>query len=135
MDGVSGPAELNSTLHPLPSAQLLVRGNIVDVGKYPQESGTCGGRAGSLQRDERGIAPKALENIFDEFQQGDGSATRRYGGSGLGLAISKKIVELLGGEISAESELGRGSVFSLSLPVVVRRESIGTSASASTGAV
>jgi signal transduction histidine kinase/DNA-binding response OmpR family regulator len=64
-----------------------------------------------------GIAPKALKNIFDEFQQGDGSATRKYGGSGLGLAISKKIVELLGGEISVESELGKGSTFKVLLPV------------------
>jgi signal transduction histidine kinase len=64
-----------------------------------------------------GIAPKDQERIFEEFQQVDSSSTRRKGGTGLGLAISKKIIEMHGGRIWVESELGRGSTFRFTLPV------------------
>jgi len=56
-----------------------------------------------------GIAEKNLEHIFDLFQQADGSTTRKYGGSGLGLSIGRKIANLMGGDVWAESELGKGS--------------------------
>jgi CheY-like chemotaxis protein len=52
-----------------------------------------------------------LANMFKPFSQVDASTTRKYGGTGLGLAISKKLIELMGGEINAESEPGRGTVF------------------------
>jgi len=63
-----------------------------------------------------GIAPRELDRLFQAFQQGDSSITRRYGGTGLGLTICKKLVSLMGGSIRAESEPGIGSTFSFAIP-------------------
>jgi signal transduction histidine kinase/CheY-like chemotaxis protein len=64
-----------------------------------------------------GIAPEAMSRIFQEFQQLDGTTRRRHGGAGLGLAISRRFVELHGGRIWVESEVGKGSTFYFSLPI------------------
>ncbi|HET9947461.1 MAG TPA: ATP-binding protein [Longimicrobiales bacterium] len=65
-----------------------------------------------------GIAERDLESIFDEFTQADQSITREHGGTGLGLTISRKLIEVMGGDLGVESELGRGSMFYVELPVL-----------------
>ena len=60
--------------------------------------------------------PEDTSRLFDAFEQGDGTRTRRYGGAGLGLAISKHLADTMGGTLSARSRMGHGSIFSLSVP-------------------
>ncbi|PLX02522.1 MAG: hypothetical protein C0595_10430 [Marinilabiliales bacterium] len=64
-----------------------------------------------------GISKNDLQYIFEEFRQSDGTNSRKFEGTGLGLAIADKLVEILGGEISVESEVGKGSTFTVNLPL------------------
>ena len=65
-----------------------------------------------------GIDRTRQKEIFDEFVQADSSVVRRFGGSGLGLTISQRLLEVLGGGISCESEPGKGTSFVITLPLI-----------------
>lgn len=66
-----------------------------------------------------GIAPDKLDSIFEKFVQGNSSINRKYGGTGLGLAITKTLAETMGGTITVESTLGKGSTFELCIPLAL----------------
>jgi signal transduction histidine kinase len=68
-----------------------------------------------------GMNPAALEHIFEEFQQAEKTTASKYGGTGLGLAIVKKFINLMGGDIGVESEEGKGSKFTVTLPMVLKQ--------------
>ncbi|NOQ51096.1 MAG: hypothetical protein GQ578_02595 [Desulfuromonadaceae bacterium] len=69
-----------------------------------------------------GLTEEQLKIIFEEFRQVDGSSTRDFEGTGLGLAITKRFAEQMGGRIEVESETGKGSTFSIRIPLPIRAE-------------
>jgi GAF domain-containing protein/anti-sigma regulatory factor (Ser/Thr protein kinase) len=107
-------------------AQVLLNlvGNAIkftDVGEVSIEASCFDDTFSIAVRDSGlGIAAADQAKIFEEFQQVDNTPTRQKGGTGLGLAISRRIIEMHGGRIVVESELGKGSTFTIKLPVNAR---------------
>ncbi|QYK08435.1 MHYT domain-containing protein [Shewanella mangrovisoli] len=73
-----------------------------------------------------GMSPEQLNRVFEAFAQADASMSRKYGGTGLGTTISKQLVELMGGELTAESTLGQGSTFRFTIPLQPSSEPLST---------
>ena len=73
----------------------------------------------SVQDSGIGIKPEDMVRLFKEFEQMETGTSRRYDGTGLGLALTRRIVELQGGAIDVQSEAGKGSLFSVTLPLVM----------------
>ncbi len=68
-----------------------------------------------------GIPRNKLDDIFTEFSQASESTARRFGGTGLGLAISRRFCRMMGGDITAESSLGKGATFTIEIPAEADR--------------
>lgn len=98
--------------------ELAVRRAAVDDDGGGSATGPANGNFIEMVVRDNGIgmSREQLETVFDEFTQGDSSTTRRYGGTGLGLAITKRLCEILGGDISVRSELEEGTTFVVRLP-------------------
>ncbi|HXJ43505.1 MAG TPA: response regulator, partial [Bryobacteraceae bacterium] len=77
-----------------------------------------------------GMTPEQRTRLFESFAQADASTTRRFGGTGLGLAISRRFCRMMGGDITVESEYGRGSTFTIRIPAMVKEVVEETKASA-----
>jgi adenylate cyclase len=102
--------------------------NLVSNANKFTDRGTVTIRAGRREIESRdwveiavadtgiGMTPTQMEKLFEEFSQADSSTTRKYGGTGLGLAISQRFCRMMGGDISVQSEPGRGSTFTIHLP-------------------
>jgi signal transduction histidine kinase/CheY-like chemotaxis protein len=80
----------------------------------------------SVTDNGKGMSPRQLNQLFQPFLQAEGSITRKYGGTGLGLSICRQLTELMFGRIDVQSEIGKGSVFTVVLPLRHAEEQIGT---------
>ena len=94
------------------------RGSISIDARQGQENG-CDRVTIAVVDTGIGMTPEQMDKLFQEFSQADASTTRKYGGTGLGLTISKRFCQMMGGDITVESEPGCGSTFTIRLPRMV----------------
>ena len=114
--GISVPADLLLTfVNSLPDEKvdMTLEGDQLNI------------KCGSFETDLKGIPEDELPTLFDEYRQVKGSESRVQQGTGLGLSITKQFAELLGGSIRVESEVGKGSTFTVRVPVVYSQTETG----------
>lgn len=95
----------------------------ITVRAHPYQGDRTGNILFAIQDTGIGIPKHKIAQIFDEFVQVDSSTTKQYGGTGLGLTISRKLVQMMGGEIWAESEVGKGTTFYFTVSLQIENES------------
>lgn len=105
----------------LDNAAKFTRGGKVELVARRMNAAACDQLTVDVIDSGIGIAPEQISHLFEKFTVADDSSTSKYGGTGLGLALSQKLCKLMGGEIVVESELGKGSRFSIRMPVVAGR--------------
>jgi len=109
----------------MPRLKQVLKNLLANAFKFTRQGGVslriapaeAGRLAFSVSDTGIGIPPEKQKLIFEAFQQADGTTSRHYGGTGLGLSISRELTRLLGGELHVVSEPGKGSIFTLDLPV------------------
>jgi PAS domain S-box-containing protein len=99
------------------AVKFTERGWVAVTARVADEKPDCVRIRFSIRDTGIGIPADALARLFQPFSQADGSTTRRFGGTGLGLSISRRLVELMGGELSVQSTPGQGSTFSFEIPL------------------
>lgn len=125
--------ENNATFEKLKNDQTKLRqilfNMLSNAAKFTKE-GSVTLSINTIEKDVRfavidtgiGMNEKQLGKVFDEFTQAEASTAKDYGGTGLGLPISKKMTEMMGGKMEVESEEGKGTTFSITIPVEVKEE-------------
>ncbi|TDJ51869.1 MAG: hypothetical protein E2O44_01515, partial [Nitrospina sp.] len=117
---VADPTKLKQSLtNLLSNACKFCENGTVSLDVHREKKGTLDWISFKVTDTGIGIPEDQMENIFLEFSQGDSSTTRKYGGTGLGLAISQRYCRMMGGDITVKSKLGKGSTFTIHLPVKV----------------
>lgn len=97
------------------AGEVVVEAKLASATQCPKDPAAPCNITFSIKDTGIGISPEKLEVIFEKFTQADTSTTRKYGGTGLGLAISKHLVELMGGELQVQSQVGQGSTFEFTI--------------------
>ena len=100
------------------AAKFTDKGHIKVIGKRVEDNFL----SLAVEDTGTGIPAEYLDVVFEEFRQVDGSNTRKHGGTGLGLAISRRLARMLGGDLTLKSEIGKGSTFTITVPLVFRYE-------------
>lgn len=120
------PADIGSVIADTRKIKQVVFNLLSNAVKFTPDGGEVGIMASRKDRAIEitvwdtgiGIAKEDMERLFQPFQQLEASLTKKYEGTGLGLHLSKKIIELHGGKIWVESEVGKGSRFSFTIPII-----------------
>jgi signal transduction histidine kinase len=108
-----------SLLNLLANAAKFTENGHIGLRAYPERAAGAGWVVIEVEDTGIGISEEQRARLFQPFTQADASTTRKYGGSGLGLALTRRFCQLLGGDVEVRSELGRGSTFSIRIPLEI----------------